>query len=676
LFLKIIIFLNFTVVFSQTDNYKTTTSINQKINRYTLLLKNERIENSKDLNNATHFSLSLFGKNKINTNQELDYAHLCAEKNYSFGNYDKSIQIIKNTFIQKNSYSLERFQNLIAQNYVNKRELDSALNYYNLAVKNCLKNKKKELLAEVYDNMGNYFREIDDTSKMFDYFFKSLKIKEDINSKDLCFSYLNIGSQFRISGDIDKALIYNDRAYKSIEKSTNKTAHLYVYFYRADLFRVKKDFEKTIYFSRKAIKIADELNDNNSKGYNQILLGIAYEKSNRLKEAINVHKEAFELFTKINRPIGAMQASNSLGNDYYKADSISKNKEMLKKSLFYLLKANEISKIYGITDDKKNNAKLLKQTYFAIGNYNKAYEMLALEKKFNDSLLIDKNNGLKKELEFQYAKKNTLDSIKNETQKQLNELKVEKEKSKNRYLYYLISILLAIAVVMYSRFKYIEKKKELLIETQKTLVQKNQKELISTELDYLKAQINPHFLFNALNTIYFKINKTNNNAREALLGFSEILRYQLYECNFPEVSIEKEIKYLQDYINLQLMRKNDNYKCNLNISPNINNIEIAPLILITFVENAFKYIRIDKQKINEINIFLNSKGDTFIFEIENDKNNFDNQILETTGIGLKNVKRRLDLIYNKNYSLEIQDKKEKFKVLLTIKLTENDAKKN
>ncbi len=131
-----------------------------------------------------------------------------------------------------------------------------------------------------------------------------------------------------------------------------------------------------------------------------------------------------------------------------------------------------------------------------------------------------------------------------------------------------------------------------------------EKEKMQNELDFLKAQFNPHFLFNSINSIYGNINKNNSTAREMLLTFSEMLRYQLYECNTSRISIEKEINYIRNYINLQQVRKPENLAIQLYISEDVRGIMIAPLLFITFIENSFKYVSNYEGKLNEVKISL------------------------------------------------------------------------
>ena len=190
------------------------------------------------------------------------------------------------------------------------------------------------------------------------------------------------------------------------------------------------------------------------------------------------------------------------------------------------------------------------------------------------------------------------------------------------------------------------------------------------ELLALQAQINPHFLFNSLNNILFQIDKSNKNARETLLKFSEMLRYQLYECSSDFIEIEKEIEYIKNYIEIQMLRKTEKYDCHLSISESVKNFRIAPLLLTPFIENAFKYVSNHSNKKNNILISMDYKTGEFIFTVLNDKDNISSTTVnENKGIGLANVKRRLVLLYDKKHSLEIANLEEKFTVLMKIKIS-------
>ena len=193
------------------------------------------------------------------------------------------------------------------------------------------------------------------------------------------------------------------------------------------------------------------------------------------------------------------------------------------------------------------------------------------------------------------------------------------------------------------------------------------KEKAEAELNFLKSQINPHFLFNSLNSVYFLIEKNNTAARNALHKFSEMLRYQLYEMNDDKIPIEKEINYLHDYVDLQKLRNESNYNVSFICPPAVSGFFIEPLLLIPFVENTFKHISHFKDQPNFIRIELDRIDGQMYFEAENSTeppgHTGDHQ-----GIGLNNVKRRLALLYPGRHWLEITGTEHCFKVTLRIKI--------
>ena len=201
---------------------------------------------------------------------------------------------------------------------------------------------------------------------------------------------------------------------------------------------------------------------------------------------------------------------------------------------------------------------------------------------------------------------------------------------------------------------------------QREHIRKIEVEKLNTELDYLKAQINPHFLFNSINTIYFQIDKHNSAARETLSAFSEMLRYQLYDCNGHEVPVEKEVMYLKNYVELQRLRKDDNYSIVFE-EENIQGFLIAPLLLIPFVENAFKHVS-HFQSGNQIRITMKKNDRKFSLSVFNTKDSTFTAQHDSHGIGLRNVKRRLELLYPNRYSLRVDNQADSFEIKLDLQL--------
>lgn len=197
------------------------------------------------------------------------------------------------------------------------------------------------------------------------------------------------------------------------------------------------------------------------------------------------------------------------------------------------------------------------------------------------------------------------------------------------------------------------------------------REKAEAELNFLKSQINPHFLFNSLNSVYFLIDKNNTAARASLHKFSEMLRYQLYEMNGSRVPIEREIRYLQDYVDLQTLRKDERYSVSFHYSPQVSGFSIEPLLLIPFVENAFKHVSAHGGQVNYVKIELSRSNGEFIFSSVNSRE--DRPVTDLYGgIGLANVKRRLELLYPAKHSLTIKDSADSYEVELKLKI-ENDA---
>lgn len=192
------------------------------------------------------------------------------------------------------------------------------------------------------------------------------------------------------------------------------------------------------------------------------------------------------------------------------------------------------------------------------------------------------------------------------------------------------------------------------------------KEKSETELNFLRSQINPHLLFNSLNAIYFLIDRQNVEARQSLLQFSDLLRYQLYDCNADTVEIEKELAYLQDYLTLQRLRRDHQYEIQMNIGGAVNGFRITPLLLILFVENAFKHLSHHSDRRNFVQVDLHRDPGIFRFTVENSKEGRAGPAAPAGGIGLNNVKRRLLLLYPGKHELNIHDNDTTFKISLNL----------
>ncbi len=188
------------------------------------------------------------------------------------------------------------------------------------------------------------------------------------------------------------------------------------------------------------------------------------------------------------------------------------------------------------------------------------------------------------------------------------------------------------------------------------------------ELQYLKAQINPHALFNSLNAVYFLIDKENKQARDMLMQFANLLRYQLYDSNTDTIPIEKETQYVANYIAIQQLRHNEHCEVSFYCDPAIHHFTIAPLLLIPFVENAFKHVSAHVHAPNQVSIALKRIGHYLRLQTYNTRDQRPPLDPQRNGIGLANVKRRLELLYPERHSLQIQETEQDFHVTLDIRV--------
>lgn len=194
-------------------------------------------------------------------------------------------------------------------------------------------------------------------------------------------------------------------------------------------------------------------------------------------------------------------------------------------------------------------------------------------------------------------------------------------------------------------------------------------EKLQAELNFLKAQVHPHFLFNTLNNLYALTLKQSKDAAEVVLKLSDLLNYMLYECNADTVPLSKEIKLVQDYISLEKIRYDKRLNISFNQKGEAEGKMIAPMLILPFVENSFKHGVSEELNETWVSIDLELKEKSLTLKVENSKskNGHDEDHFEyKKGIGLKNVKRRLELLYEGRHLLDIHDADESFLIVLKI----------
>ena len=234
-------------------------------------------------------------------------------------------------------------------------------------------------------------------------------------------------------------------------------------------------------------------------------------------------------------------------------------------------------------------------------------------------------------------------------------------------VFVIISIFLVVIVV--SAFKLLQlnlKQSKSNIELEAKILE-TQLKLKEQELKYLKMQIHPHFLFNTLNTMYGLALKKAEQAPDMILKLSNLLDYILYQTEKPKVSLTEEVEHIKDYIALEKMRFNDTLNVKMDVKLESENTTTAPMLLLPFIENSFKHGSIKNGVLN-IYIEIKTVSEVLHFQI---KNTNSGHASTQDGIGLANIKKRLELLYPNKHKLSIENNEDHFEVYLQLETTNN-----
>lgn len=195
-----------------------------------------------------------------------------------------------------------------------------------------------------------------------------------------------------------------------------------------------------------------------------------------------------------------------------------------------------------------------------------------------------------------------------------------------------------------------------------------EKHNLQTELNYLKAQINPHFFMNTLNNIHALIDLNTEKAKDVVIELSRLMRYVLYDSSYPYVALKREIEFLYNYIGLMKIRYTDDVDIQISVPYTIPDVKIPPLLFMTFVENAFKH-GVSYQVDSYIYMVIAAEDGRLSFMVENSSYHSPTLGQQQKGVGLENAKKRLELLYQNDFTLHVEETPEKYKVILTIPLT-------
>jgi len=230
-------------------------------------------------------------------------------------------------------------------------------------------------------------------------------------------------------------------------------------------------------------------------------------------------------------------------------------------------------------------------------------------------------------------------------------------------------IIIFVFALMYIGYRYVK-----VAIAQKLVLKEEENKRVIAELQYLRLQLNPHFLFNSLNSIYSLILSKSDKAEEAVLTLSELMRYHIDLSRKQFVDLTEEINLLERYISLEKLKLDNQCEVKFNIHGNPQNIKIAPLIFMPFVENAFKHGITSNPKSNFVHVDLLIEDNYLELKVVNSIAEKKNTSQDTgVKIGVNNTIKRLDIHYQENYTFNCVEKEQKYEVLITLNLKENAA---
>lgn len=527
------------------------------------------------------------------------------------GDFLKANQIYQDVtrikYLGKNKNVLGEIYINIGYNNHKLLQEKEALHYYNKALKLYLNLKNEIGVARVYKGLAVFARRSNDFNKAKDYsdkaksIFLKYQLLEDYASciYNEAFTYYQL-NDYAKAKEVTFRSIAIDKKINS-EQSLNNLVTAYmscVYFYVEF-----KQFDSAYYYLNLGKHLADSLNTFNSHFtmYNE-KLGYYYTSSERFDDAIKTYKQTIKGF-------------NGAKNGYV-------------KHLY-----EEIANVFAIKN-KCDSADYYRKIAMEVQDTTYANEL-----KQN----IASTEEVMRLMEQDFA-----------NQKRVLETEKDKEKlGRINILLVLISGFLTLGILLIVFFY-------------RNYNLKIKKENLISQVDFLKAQLNPHFLFNSINNIYVLIDIDFKKAAAILLKFSDLLRYQLYECNVDSILLSREIQFIENFILFEKLRYENRIAVVLDIpKDNTNGLKIAPLILQPFIENAFKHVPKSIQSESFINISLRVLNKRLILKVENNYDESESKTLPG-GIGLSNVKKRLELLYKGVYKLQTEISTTKYCVSLIL----------
>jgi tetratricopeptide (TPR) repeat protein len=553
---------------------------------------------------------------------------------------------------------LLRSLRLIAQSYTSTNKLDSALHHRFRELAVAEETQNKQAIAGSYAEIASIYGRQFNFQKAVENYMTALTIAEELNNKSIMASiYGNLGIVYKNQKAYDKAQESYHMSLNIFKKLGNKHAEALLLKSIGIIYSKEKNYTKALEYYSESLHIQDSIGDKSSSMTTLTNMSAAYLELNDHKKSQKFSLRALGIAEETESTIHIIICHLYLGNSYTETMDLQRASRHLEK----------VMSLIGLIDD----IELLSECYLAMSklkekqrDFNGSLTYYKRYETFKDSLTHITANQKTLELLAKYDSDKKDKEIKLlNIEKVLKETELRQKDINQRNILIGTASLIVLMALIGSLFFQVNKQKG------RSALYKLQHEKVTSDLNFLKAQVNPHLIFNTLNTIYVQLDDDIERGRENLLKFSELMRYLLYECNDALVDIEKEINHINNYIHLQKSRKSETFDLISAIDENIYGILIAPLIFIPLIENAFKHLSNFQTSKNYISIKLGFVSNKVIFKCENtfvQKEPGAISNFKFGGVGLINLQKQLAHVYPGRHQFTVNKTESIYSVELSI----------
>lgn len=511
-----------------------------------------------------------------------------------------------------------------------------------LALSQKAENQKQA--SNAYNNIAVQYRNMGNLKSAAHNLLLGLAIAEQQrDSVNLKKFYNNLSSVFIDLNDKRNSLLYARKSYQFaiLLRDTLQIARSLSNLAISEVLNAELDQAKAHLLTQTAIAKKIEAHSILLDAY--INLSDIYNRNDQPEKALDLYKKALQIQDQSVVDAGKMYIYYGMANSYAKSGHFHLAEQYIKTSLLSAaidMPKNDLKEVYKLASEISEKNKDAKSAL----HYWKKYNLL------DDSILNATTQQSIQEMDIKY-KSSIKEKKLAQQQLQITSKNYELER-KNRYIF--IAIMVIILLICASSITY--------------LIYKGKSQTI--QLTLLKAQIHPHFLFNTLNNLYSLSLNKSDHASGVVLGLSQILRYILYECNSPKINLGKEIEIIERYISLERIRYQSRLEINLDLRGDLANHQIAPLLILPLVENAFKHGISKIEEDGWIKMETNIKHGELTFKISNNTPAVSAEVSKSKygNIGLNNIRKRLQMLYPNTHDFRIINEDDIFLVIMKLKL--------